>query len=186
MTFIIFGIFLFLRVPIAFALGTTSLIALYISDFEVVTITQRIFSSLDSTSLTAIPGFVFAGVVMTKGGLSKYLINAMKSWIGHISGGMAVITILACMVFASISGSSVATAAAIGSIMIPGLVEAGYDKNYSMGLVAAAGTLGILIPPSVSLILYGVVTNSSIGDLFLAGVLPGIALGGVLIISAII
>src|SRR5699024_3606584 len=95
-------------------------------------------------------------------------------------------TILACMVFASISGSSVATAAAIGSIMIPGLVEAGYDKNYSMGLVAAAGTLGILIPPSVSLILYGVVTNSSIGDLFLAGVLPGIALGGVLIISAII
>jgi C4-dicarboxylate transporter DctM subunit len=123
---------------------------------------------------------------MTRGGIAKYLIEMLKAWIGHISGGMAVVTVLACMIFAAISGSSPATAAAIGSLMIPAMVNAGYDKKYAMGLVAASGTLGILIPPSVSLILYGAITNTSIGDLFIAGVLPGIFLGVVLIASAII
>ncbi|MGM8212834.1 TRAP transporter large permease [Virgibacillus sp. W0430] len=189
MSWLVFGIFIFFllfRVPIAFSLAVASLIVFYLQDFNLITVTQKMFSGIDSTTLMAIPGFIFAGIIMTKGGISKYLIEALRAWVGHISGGMAVVTILACMIFAAISGSSPATAAAIGSIMIPAMVEAGYSKRYSMGLVAAAGTLGILIPPSLSLILYGAVTNTSIGDLFIAGVIPGIILGGVLITIAIL
>lgn len=184
--FLIFVIFLVLRVPIAFSLAISSLIMFYIQDFNLITVTQKIYSGLDSTTLMAIPGFIFAGIIMTKGGIARYLIEFLKSWVGHISGGMAVVTILACMIFAAISGSSPATAAAIGSIMIPGMVNAGYSKKYAMGLVAAGGTLGILIPPSLSFILYGAVTGTSIGDLFIAGILPGIFLGGVLVVSAIV
>lgn len=184
--FAVFVLFLILRVPIAFALAISSLVIFYFQDFNLITVTQRMFSGLDSTTLMAIPGFIFTGIIMTKGGIAKYLIECLKSWVGHISGGMAVVTVLACMIFAAISGSSPATAAAIGSIMIPAMIHAGYSKRYSMGLVAAAGTLGILIPPSLSLILYGAVTGTSIGDLFIAGLIPGLFLGGVLIASAII
>lgn len=189
MSWAVFGLFVFFclfRVPIAFALAISSLIIFYFQDFNLITVTQRMFSGLDHTTLMAIPGFILAGVIMSKGGIAKYLINAIKSWVGHISGGMAVVTILACMIFAAISGSSPATAAAIGSIMIPAMINAGYSKKYAMGLVAAAGTLGILIPPSLSLILYGAVTGTSIGDLFIAGIIPGLFLGGVLIVSAIV
>lgn len=189
MIWLVFGVFailLILRVPIAFSLAVASLIMFITQDFNLVTVTQKMFSGIDSTTLMAIPGFIFAGIIMTKGGISKYLIECLRAWVGHVSGGMAIVTILACMVFSAISGSSPATAAAIGSIMIPAMVEAGYSKRYSMGLVAAAGTLGILIPPSLSLILYGAVTNTSIGDLFIAGVFPGIFLGSVLILLAII
>src|SRR5699024_4188376 len=176
MIWLVFGVFailLILRVPIAFSLAVASLIMFITQDFNLVTVTQKMFSGIDSTTLMAIPGFIFAGIIMTKGGISKYLIECFRAWVGHVSGGMAIVTILACMVFSAISGSSPATAAAIGSIMIPAMVEAGYSKRYSMGLVAAAGTLGILIPLSLSLILYGAVTNTSIGDLFIAGVFPG-------------
>jgi len=189
MIWLVFGVFailLILRVPIAFSLAVASLIMFITQDFNLVTVTQKMFSGIDSTTLMAIPGFIFAGIIMTKGGISKYLIECLRAWVGHVSGGMAIVTILACMVFSAISGSSPATAAAIGSIMIPAMVEAGYSKRYSMGLVAAAGTLGILIPLSLSLILYGAVTNTSIGDLFIAGVFPGIFLGSVLILLAII
>lgn len=189
MTWALFGLFAFLflfRVPVAFALGISSLAILALQDFNLITVAERVFSGLDNTTMMAIPGFIFTGIIMTKGGISKYLIESLKAWFGHVSGGMAVVTILACMIFAAISGSSVATAAAIGSIMIPGMLNAGYSKQYAMGLVAASGTLGILIPPSLSLILYGAVTNTSIGDLFIAGILPGLFLGGVLIVTAII
>lgn len=189
MSWLVFGVFVVLllfRVPISFALASSALFIFFIQDFNLITVTQKMFSGIDSTTLMAIPGFIFAGIIMTKGGISKYLIECLKSWVGHFAGGMAVVTILACMIFAAISGSSPATAAAIGSIMIPALVKAGYSKRYSMGLVAAAGTLGILIPPSLSLILYGAVTNTSIGDLFIAGLVPGLFLGGVLIVIAVI
>lgn len=114
------------------------------------------------------------------------MIDALRAWVGHYSGGLSVVTILACAVFAAISGSSPATAAAIGAIMIPGMVAAGYSKRYSMGLVAAAGTLGILIPPSIPLIVYGTVAEESIGKLFMAGFVPGLFLTLVLVIAAII
>lgn len=184
--FAVFILLILLRVPVAISLGISSIVGLSMTNFTFYTVIQQMFSQLSSFTLMAIPGFVFTGIIMAKGGISEYLIDALKAWIGHIRGGMAVVTIVACMIFAAISGSSPATAAAIGSIMIPGMVEAGYGKRYSMGLVAAAGTLGILIPPSIPMIVYGVVSQQSISDLFKAGILPGIVMGLVLVISAII
>lgn len=184
--FLTFALFCLIRIPIAISLGLSSLIALKMIDFTLYTVVQKIFTSLNSATLMSIPGFVFAGIIMSKGGISKYLIEALKSWVGHIRGGLAIVTILACTLFAAISGSSPATAAAIGSIMIPGMVNAGYSKKYAMGLVAASGTLGILIPPSIPLIIYGSVSEESVGKLFTAGILPGLLLCGVLVVSAII
>lgn len=182
----IFILFLLLRVPIAFSLAMSSLIVLALQGFNLVTVIESVFSGMNNSSLIAIPGFVLTGVIMIKGGISRYLLNFLKAWIGHLTGGIAVVTIVACMIFAAISGSSVATVAAIGAIMIPALVESGYDKNYAMGLVATAGTLGILIPPSISFIIFGTVTNTSVGDLFIAGVLPGLFFGFTLIVTAIV
>ncbi|HEY4552595.1 MAG TPA: TRAP transporter large permease subunit [Bacillaceae bacterium] len=181
----IFFLLLLLRVPIAISLALSTMVMLVMGDFNMNMVPQRVFTALDSFPMMAIPGFVLAGVLLARGGISKYLIEALRAWVGHLPGGLSVVTILACMIFAAISGSSPATAAAIGSIMIPAMVNAGYDKKYSMGLVAAAGTLGILIPPSIPLIIYGITAEESIGKLFMAGVIPGILLGGVLIVSAI-
>lgn len=179
-------VFAFLRVPIAISLAVSSIVGLYMVDFSLNTVIQRMFTGVNSTTLMAIPGFVFAGLIMAKGGISKYLIECIRSWVGHTKGGLSVVTIITCMIFAAISGSSPATAAAIGAIMIPMMVKAGYDKSYSMGLVAAAGTLGILIPPSIPLILYGSVSEQSTGRLFSAGILPGLLLGLALIIYAVL
>ena len=180
-----FAILCLLRVPIAISLGLSSILALFMVDFTLYTVSLKMFNSLNSATLMAIPGFVFAGIIMSKGGISYHLIESLKSWVGHMRGGLAVVTILACMIFAAISGSSPATAAAIGGIMIPAMVKAGYSKRYSMGLVAAAGTLGILIPPSIPLIIYATVAEESVGKLFAAGIIPGLMLGGILLISAI-
>ncbi|QDP99831.1 TRAP transporter large permease subunit [Lysinibacillus fusiformis] len=180
-----FFILLFLRVPVAVSLALSTILVFFQIDFNMNMIPQRIFTALDSFPMMAIPGFVLAGVLMARGGISKYLIEALRAWIGHLPGGLAVVTIVACAIFAAISGSSPATAAAIGSIMIPAMISAGYKKRYSMGLVAAGGTLGILIPPSVPLIIYGITSEQSIGELFMAGVIPGLALTGILIIAAI-
>ncbi|MFC7687849.1 TRAP transporter large permease [Ureibacillus sp. GCM10028918] len=180
-----FFVLLFLRVPVAVSLALSTIFVLFLSDFNMNMMPQRIFTALDSFPMMAIPGFVLAGVIMARGGISKYLIEALRSWVGHLPGGLSVVTILACAIFAAISGSSPATAAAIGSIMIPAMLSAGYDKKYSLGLVAAGGTLGILIPPSVPLIIYGITAEESIGQLFMAGVIPGLGLTALLIISAI-
>ncbi|ABB14401.1 TRAP transporter large permease [Carboxydothermus hydrogenoformans] len=190
LTLLLFAIFILLfllNVPIAISLGTAAVIILYLSGkFTLYFIVQRMFASLLSPPLIAIPAFVAAGVIMSRGGIARYLIEALKAWIGHLPGGMSVVTILACAFFAAISGSSPATAAAIGSIMLPALLESGYPKRYSMGLIAAAGTLGILIPPSVTLVIYGITAEESIGKLFMGGLLPGLFLAGVLVLSAII
>jgi C4-dicarboxylate transporter DctM subunit len=189
MTWLLFSLFVILfllRVPIFVSLALSTIIILWQGGFTMYMIPQRMFSALDHATLMAIPGFVFAGIIMARGGISKYLIGALRSWVGHTSGGLAVVTVLACMIFAAISGSSPATAAAIGAIMIPAMVKAGYSKTYSMGLVAASGTLGILIPPSIPLIIYGTTAEVSIGKLFMAGILPGLFLGGVLVVSAVV
>jgi C4-dicarboxylate transporter DctM subunit len=184
--FILFFLLLLVRVPVAIALVISASLALLESGFNLNVLPQKIFASLNVSTLMAIPGFIFAGVLMSRGGISKALIDALKSWVGHFSGGLSVVTILACAVFAAISGSSPATAAAIGAIMIPGMIEAGYSKRYAMGLVAASGTLGILIPPSIPLIVYGTVAEESIGKLFMAGFLPGLFLTAVLVVVAIV
>lgn len=185
--FSLFIILFLLNVPIALSLAISSVVALAVTtDFNMYMVAQKMFSALESPPLMAIPGFVLAGALMSRGGISKYLIASLRSWVGHLRGGLSMVTILACMIFAAISGSSPATAAAIGGILIPAMINAGYDKRYAMGLVAASGTLGILIPPSITFVLIGVTANESIGKLFMAGVLPGIFLGGVLLVTAII
>ena len=185
--FTIFIVLILLRVPIAISLVFSTVFMFWISGtFDLTTVPQTMFTSINTTTLIAIPGFVFAGTIMSKGGIAKYLIGAMRAWVGHVSGGLSVVTVLSCAFFAAISGSSPATAAAIGSIMVPTMIEAGYNKRYAMGLVAASGTLGILIPPSIPLIVYGVVSSQSIGRLFMAGLLPGIFLTLVLLTYAII
>ena len=189
-TLVLFGVFIvlfLLHVPIGISLATASIVTLFLSgDFSLFMIAQKMFTGMDSTPLMAIPGFVFAGVLMAHGGISKYLINFLRAWIGHIRGGLSVVVMLACMIFAAISGSSPATAAAVGGIMIPAMVASGYDKKYAMGAVAAGGTVGILIPPSITFVLIGVTAEQSIGKLFTAGILPGILLTGLFAITAII
>ncbi|MCL6638202.1 MAG: TRAP transporter large permease [Firmicutes bacterium] len=185
--FSLFIILFLLNVPIAISLAVAATAVLaFTSNFTLYMIVQRMFASLLSPPLLAIPGFVFAGVLMSRGGIAKYLINALRAWFGHLPGGLAVVTIMACAVFAAISGSSPATAAAIGAIMLPAMIEGGYPKRYAMGLVAASGTLGILIPPSVTMVIYGITVEENIGKLFMGGVLPGIFLAGILILSAIV
>ncbi|GAB6154978.1 TRAP transporter large permease subunit [Desulfosporosinus burensis] len=185
--FLLFVIFFLLNVPIAISLAMSTIALIVTTEtFNMMMIPQRMFAGLNSATLMAIPGYILAGVLMSRGGVSKYLIESLRSWIGHLPGGLSVVTILACMIFAAISGSSPATAAAIGAIMLPAMVEGGYPKRYAMGLIAAAGTLGILIPPSIPLIVYGVTSDESIGKLFMAGIVPGLILGSILVISAII
>ena len=189
-TVALFSIFIalfLLEVPVALALAISSVFILATTtDFSMYMIAHKMFSALEHSPLMAIPGFVLAGSVMSHGGISKYLIAALRTWVGHVQGGLSVVTVLACMIFAAISGSSPATAAAVGGILIPAMINSGFDKKYAMGLVAAAGTLGILIPPSITFVLIGVTTGESIGKLFMAGVLPGLLLGGCLMVTAII
>lgn len=187
---ILFGLFValfLLHVPIGISLAVSSVTTLMLtSDFNLYMIVNKMFYSLESMSLMAIPGFIFAGAIMAQGGISKYMIAALRAWIGHFRGGLAIVTVFACMIFAAISGSSPATAAAIGSILIPAMIEAGYGKEYSMGLVAASGTLGILIPPSITFVLFAITTETSVGKLFTAGILPGIVLGSILMVTAVV
>ncbi len=184
--FSLFIILFLLNVPIAISLAMSTIaVIMATSDFNLMMLPQRMFAGLNSAPLMAIPGYILAGVLMSRGGVSKYLINSLRAWIGHLPGGLSVVTILSCMIFAAISGSSPATAAAIGAIMLPAMTKGGYPKRYTMGLIAASGTLGILIPPSIPLIVFGVTADVSIGKLFMAGILPGLFLGGVLLARAI-
>src|SRR5690625_3224023 len=151
-----------LSVPIAFALGISSVLTLFITEkMPLNFIAQGMFTTIDSYALMAIPLFVFAGLIMEYGGLSRRLINFAKSLVGHQTGGLAGVSIIACTIFAALSGSGPATVAAIGGIMIPAMAAEKYDLGFSSGVVASAGTLGIIIPPSIPLIIYGIVTNTS-------------------------
>ncbi|MBO8127977.1 MAG: TRAP transporter large permease [Peptococcaceae bacterium] len=185
--FSIFIVLFLLNVPIAIALAVAATIVIAAtSDYNFFMIVQRMYAALLAPALMCIPAFVFAGVVMSRGGIAKYLIHSLRAWFGHLPGGLAVVTIMACAIFAAISGSSPATAAAIGAIMLPALLQGGYSKRYSMGLIAASGTLGILIPPSVVMVVYGITVEESIGKLFMGGLIPGALLALILIASAIL
>src|SRR5699024_7608817 len=133
-------ILLLLRLPIGISLALSTItVILFQGDYSMSMVPRRLFSAMYSFPLLAIPGFVLSGVILAQGGISKYLIHTMRTWVGHLPGGLSVVTILTCMIFAAISGSSPATAAAVGSVMIPAMVNNGYDKKYVMGLIAAAG-----------------------------------------------
>lgn len=175
--------FFIIGVPIAIALGFASVVALlYSGDVSLLLVAQRMFTAIDSFSLMAIPFFILAGKLMENGGISKRLVNFANTLTGHHTGGLAIVAIVTSMFFAAISGSSAATVAAVGSILIPSMINKGYHRNFAGAVSSVSGELGIIIPPSVPLILYGVTTNTSIGDLFMAGITPGI----VIVISLII
>lgn len=142
---------------------------------------QGMYSGFESLPLTAIPCFMLAGAVMETGGLSKRLVNVADKAFGNTTGGLGTVTVVACLFFGAISGSGPATVAAIGGIMIPYMVKARYDRTYATGLSAVAGGLGVIMPPSIPLVVYGVATNTSIGDLFLAGIVPAIIVAAFLI-----
>ncbi len=183
---IVAGILFFLiamDVPIAVALGMTATVAIYtIAGLPMISIAQKLFTALDKFALMAIPFFVLAGAFLSEGGTAKRIIKFAHTMVGHFPGGLTMTAILACAIFAAVSGSGPATVAAIGSIMIPAIREAGYSDVFAIGSITTAGSLGILIPPSIVLIVYGVTVDQSIGDLFLAGVVPGIVISGMLMI----
>lgn len=160
----------------AFALGTCGLVYLLTQNASPDALASQLFSSLNSPGLLAIPFFILAADIMARCGATMRLINLIDTFMRHTRGGMLVIAVIATAMFSSISGSSVATAAAIGTVMIPEMVKRGYDRTLCVGLIASAGGLGILLPPSVPLVVYGMVTDSSIARLFAAGAVVGIAL----------
>lgn len=187
--FLIVALFslLFLGLPVALSLAVTSIAAIAVfTDLPMSITMQRMFGSLDSFPLLAIPLFILAGNLMGSGGISKRLINLAMAFIGHIPGGLAAVTILACMIFGAISGSSAATCAAIGGIMIPFMIEKNYGRRFAAATTAVSGELGSIIPPSIPMILYGATTGTSIGALFIAGIVPGVAMAIALIIFVLV
>ncbi|GMG84031.1 TRAP transporter large permease subunit [Paralimibaculum aggregatum] len=171
----LFGLLL-AGVPVAFALGGIGLGMLLAGGFSPLMAPQAVLSTLDGFILLAVPLFLLMSNVLLKGGVGRDLFAAVQAWVGHWPGGLAVATILSCGIFAAISGSSVATAATIGTVAIPEMLARGYERRFVYGLLAAGGTLGILIPPSIPMIVYGFVTEESVIALFLAGIGPGLAL----------
>jgi C4-dicarboxylate transporter DctM subunit len=185
-TALLFGSFiilLILGVPIAHALGGATLLVLYAQGIPGVFLPQTAFNTTDSFPLVAVPFFVLAGYLMEFGGLSLRLVNLASAVIGHVTGGFACVTILACMFFAAMSGSGPATVAAIGTLMIPAMVRARYEPAFAGAVASTGGTLGIMIPPSNPMIIYGVVGNVSVTQLFIAGIVPG-TLTGLILIAA--
>jgi C4-dicarboxylate transporter DctM subunit len=177
-------VLLFLRVPIAIALGLSSILTMLLfAEQSLVALAQRFFSALQVYPLLAIPFFILAGALMTTGGVAKRMIAFANSLVGHFRGGLAMAALLACALFAAVSGSSPATVVAVGSIMIAGMARSGYTREFAAGLICNAGTLGILIPPSIVMVVYGAVTQTSIGDLFIAGIVPGLVLTAMLMIA---
>ncbi len=182
---ILFFLFVFLSVPIGVSIG----MALCIYGFAggamgLDYISQAIFSSMNSFPLIAIPFFILAGALMEGGGLSKRLIDLSNSLVGHFTGGLGIVTVLTCIFFGAISGSAIATVAAIGTIMIPAMEEQGYPKSFSTALAAAAGVLGTIIPPSIPMIMYCVaLPSASPGNMFIGGIGPGLLAGGALMLT---
>ncbi|UOQ91987.1 TRAP transporter large permease [Halobacillus shinanisalinarum] len=169
-----FTVLLLISVPIGIALGVASLLTLiYTNTLPVEYIAQTLITSVDSFPIMAVPFFILAAEIMGKGGISNRLFTLANTLVGNKTGGFAMATIVTCMFFAAISGSGPATVAAIGGIMIPSMVKMGYDKKFATALVAAAGSLGVIIPPSIPMVIYGVVGGASVGDLFVAGIIPG-------------
>lgn len=176
---------LLIGVPIAISLGVSALVAIYFgSTLPLQIITQKAFTSLDSFPLLAIPFFMLAGILMGKGGVSKRLLDMATAMVGWMIGGLSMVTIVACMFFAAISGSGPATVAAIGGFMIPAMKARKYDGGFAAAVAASAGSIGVIIPPSIPFVLYGVIGGVSVGSMFLAGIIPGIVIGFGLMITS--
>lgn len=180
--FISLTIFLILNVPVGISIGLSTLAAALFNPRMTDTfIVQHLIAGSDSFPLMAIPLFILAGDLMGAGGVSRRIINVVNAFLGRLTGGVAIVTVVVCMFFAAVSGSGPATVAAIGSIMVPAMVERGYDKSFALAVAAAAGSIGVIIPPSIPMVIYGVGTGTSITGLFMAGFMPGILIGLALI-----
>ncbi|MDN3986318.1 TRAP transporter large permease [Zwartia vadi] len=169
----VFIILLILGVPIYLTMGLTSGLV-FATEGSLVPLAQKIIDELNSPTLLAVPYFVVAAIFMERGGVAKALINAATAWIGRVHGGLGLVSVLTCAIFAAMCGSSVATAIAMGTIMIPAMLRNGYSPAFAGGILVSAGTLGILIPPSLAFVVYGVLADASIPRLFLGGVVPGL------------
>ena len=176
--FLLLFVFMFLGVPIAISLGLSGAVSILLfSQDSLSSLAIKLFETSDSYTFLAIPFFLLSGAFMTTGGVAQRLIDFANACVGHIRGGLAIAAVLACMLFAALSGSSPATVAAVGSIAVAGMVRSGYPREFGAGIICNAGTLGILIPPSIVMVVYSAATETSVGKLFMAGVIPGILLG---------
>jgi len=182
--FISLFVLMFIGVPIAVSLGLSSaLTILLFSQDSLQSLAIKLFATSDHYTLLAIPFFLLSGAFMTSGGVAKRLIDFANATVGHFRGGLPIASVLACVLFAALSGSSPATVAAVGSIVIAGMVRSGYTRSFATGIVCNAGTLGILIPPSIVMVVYAAATSTSVGKLFMAGVVPGVLLGLLLMVA---
>lgn len=181
---VIFGLLTLLMLtgmPISIALGLTVLTFLFtMTSVPVEAVALKLFTGIEKFEIMAIPFFILAGNFLTHGGVARRMINFASSMVGHWYGGLGLAGVMACALFAAVSGSSPATVVAIGSILLPAMVKAGFPKNFGAGVITTSGALGILIPPSIAMVMYAVATNTSIGALFMAGVIPGVMLASLL------
>ena len=180
--FISLILFLILNVPVGIAIGCSSLVAIMASGTLSHTyIVSTLVSASDSFPIMAIPLFILAGELMGAGGVSKRLLNVCNAFFGRSTGGLGICTVVVCMFCAAVSGSGPATVAAVGSMVVPSMLEKGYSKKFTLALIACAGSIGVIIPPSIPMVVYGVSTSTSISGMFMAGFVPGFLIGGVLI-----
>lgn len=177
-------IFMAIGLPLFASLGFSGLIYILAKGIPPAIVIQNLFSGVDKTALLAIPFFILSGDLMNRGGLAKRLVRMANAFIGDRTGGLAITSIMGCMFFAAVSGSGPATAAAIGSIMIPAMVNNGYDRNFASTVIAAASPMGIIIPPSIAFVVYGTLSGASISDMYKAGFPAGILMGIMLMITA--
>jgi C4-dicarboxylate transporter DctM subunit len=176
--FILMGALMFIGVPIGLAIGFTSIMGLILyTDVSLMIVVQRMFTAVNNFTMMALPFFILAGDLMSRGGISKRLIRFASALLGSVRGGLAQVTVMSCMFFAAMSGSGVATTAAVGGSLIPEMEEKGYDKTFSTAITCSAGALGPIIPPSILFVTYGVVADVSISALFMGGIIPGILIG---------
>lgn len=183
--FVMLFLFLIIGVPVAIALGLSSVLTiLFFSNDSLASLSLKLFQSMEHYTLLAIPFFILSATFLSTGGVAKRIIRFAIACVGSLRGGMAMASVLACMLFAAVSGSSPATVVAIGSIVIAGMVASGYTKEFAAGVVGSAGTLGILIPPSIVMVVYAAITEVSVGRLFVAGIIPGM-LAGLMLIGGI-
>jgi C4-dicarboxylate transporter, DctM subunit len=184
---VIFLVLLITNVPILFAIGLSTLVAIYFfSNLPLLYIPQIMFPTVDSFELLAVPFFILSGAIMKGGGISRRLVEFINSIVGSYTGGLAIVAIVSCELFGAISGSAAATTAAIGGVMIPYMVEKGYDRGFSAALVSCSGGIGIMIPPSIPAVLYCVLAGTSVASVFAAGIGPGIVFGFAYIIVSYI
>lgn len=176
------GLCFLLTISVAVSIGLASVLGIHIANVNMLISVKELFSSINKFPLAAIPFFILAGNIMDTGGISRRLVEFAKSIVGGVQGGLPMTMVLTCMIFAAVSGSSVATTFAIGAILIPALIKHGYPRPYAASLQATSAELGVIIPPSIPLILYGVSAEVSIGELFIAGIGPGIFIGGALML----